>query len=427
LGLTACTASQLDPGATAENGDALTLGLDGSTLLTPPNFAGGVTDYRSVPETRVTLPAAGSYFTDPDFHTRIIRVTNAASLGASDCQHSYSVVPAMNLDSTYVLANCNGLRVFRLDKTTDHTTYVNTVTAGQPYTINWESAYWSNVSPNILYVLGNNSGQRHTKIFRVDVTRTDAGRFTVLKDLTGVWSGSWNLWQLSVSWDDNVFSFHARDTSGNYYRTGAYIKSTNHFMSFPDTTYDVDESYVEKGGRYINIIGKGANAYQVKTWNLSTNGVMATLTNSSTNKTGGHYDLGSTYWVNGDRYLTGSVVRTWTGITSPRNVFQYKTSSGSLNWAIADHISMRNADESFFLTSTYGSISSSWPAFQHEIVLVKTNGGGFSRVAHTRSTGAADSYWSQPRAVIDHDGRYVVFTSDNGTTQTDVYILKLPQ
>jgi hypothetical protein len=140
---------------------------------------------------------------------------------------------------------------------------------------------------------------------------------------------------------------------------------------------------------------------------------------------GGHYDLGATYWVNGDRYESGAVVRTWTGLTAPRNVFQYKTSAnGDANWGIAEHISMRNADESFFLVSTYGS-GSGLP-FEREIILVKTNGSGFSRMAHTRSAGVADSYWSQPRAVIDRGGRYVVFTSDNGTSQNDVYILKLP-
>jgi hypothetical protein len=433
LGLTACTGSTRDPmppGSTVNTETAIDLGaeIDGTSALVPPNFAGGVTDYRSIRETRVTLPPAGSSFIDPDFRTKIIRLTNARDFGTSSCVHSYSIVPAMNRDSTRVLAYCGGsARLFTLDKTTDRTTYTGTLTDGQAFSVNWESAYWSGVSPNILFVLGNASGSRQTKLYRVDVTRRDAGRFTVVKDFTGLWGGTWNLWQLSVSQDDNVFTFHARDTSGNYYKTGAYIVSQARFVTFPDASFNVDESYVEKAGRTVNVIGKGANSYTVKVWNPWTNTVTSTVTNTAQNKMGGHYDLGATYWINGDRYETGAAARTWTGLTVPRNVFQYKTSAtGSVNWSIADHISMRNADESFFLVSTYGSVSSAWPPFQHEIILVKTNGGGFSRVAHTRSAGVADSYWSQPRAVIDHDGRYVVFTSDNGTSQNDVYILKLP-
>ncbi|HEX2572895.1 MAG TPA: hypothetical protein VH877_25310 [Polyangia bacterium] len=391
----------------------------------PPNFAAGVTDYRPVPETRVTLPPAGSSFTDPDFHTKIIRLTNARDLGASGCVHSYSTVPAFNVDSSWVLAYCDEPRLFTFDKATDRPTYVGTLTDGQAVAVNWESAYWSGVSPNILYVLGGTPGTRQTKLYRVDVTRHDASRFTVVKDFAGAWGGTWDLWQLSHSDNDEVFTFHARDAGGNYYKTGAYLRSQDRLVTFPDGNFDVDETYVQKTGRTINVIGKGRDSFVVKVWNPRDNSIVATMTDSATNKMGGHYDLGATYMVNGDRYESGAVVRTWTGLTAPRNVFQYKSSAnGDANWDIADHISMRNADESFFLMSTYGA--GDGRPFEREIILVKTNGSGFSRVAHTRSAGVADSYWSQPRAVIDRRGRYVVFTSDHGTSQNDVYILKLP-
>jgi hypothetical protein len=395
--------------------------------LEPPNFAAGVTDYRSIPETRVKLPPAGSSFIDPDFGTKIIRLTNARDFGAQGCVHSYSTVPAFNVDSSWVLAYCGEPRLFTFDKATDRPTYVGTLTDGQAVVINWESAYWSGVSPNALYVLGGTPGTRQTKLYRVDVTRHDASRFTVVKDFAGAWGGSWDLWQLSGSEDDEVFTFHSRDAAGRYYKTGAYLRRQDRLVTFPGGNFDVDETYVQKSGRTINVIGKGQNSFTVKVWNPRDNTIVATVTNTAENKMGGHYDLGATYWVNDDRYQSGVVVRTWTGLTAPRNVFQYKSAAtGDANWGIADHISMRNADESFFLVSTYGAGAGGWPPFQREIVLVKTNGSGFSRVAHTRSAGVADPYWSQPRAVIDRAGRYVVYTSDNGTSQNDVYILKLP-
>jgi hypothetical protein len=444
LGLAACTGPGGDPKTTGSAGEEAapatskdpvtgtgTVTGAGSVApaeLVPPNFAAGVTDDRSIPETRVTLPPAGSSFIDPDFHTKIIRLTHARDLGAQSCVHSYSTVPAFNVDSTRVLVSCGGeARLYTFDKATDRPSPAGTLTDGQAVTVNWESAFWSGVSPSILYVLGGASGERLTKLYRVDVTRHDASRFTVMHDFAGAWRGTWNLWQLSRSEDDKVFTFHARDAAGRYYKTGAYLHTRDQLVTFPDGNFDVDETYVEKGGRTINVTGKGGQEFTVKVWDPWTNTVVATITDTAENKMGGHYDLGATYWVNGDRYQTGELVRTWTGLTAPRNVFQYKMpGAGGPNWGVADHVSMRNADESFFLVSTYGGAAASWPAFQREIVLVKTNGSGFSRVAHTRSAGVADPYWSQPRAVIDRSGHYVVFTSDHGTSQNDVYILKLP-
>ena len=86
---------------------------------------------------------------------------------------------------------------------------------------------------------------------------------------------------------------------------------------------------------------------------------------------------------------------------------------------------MRNSNEAFFLGSTYGSMPAGTP-FLREIYIARTDGSGFSRVAHTRSTGAADSYWSEPRASASMDGRYAAFSSDNGSSQIDVFIVKLP-
>ena len=420
LGLVACGGTELDLAGVDSVDSAL-------VTLAPPSFAGGVTDRRSIRETAVTLPAAGGSYVDPDFKTKIIRVTDAKAFGATGCYHSYSSVPATNVDTTRILVACgNAARLYKFDKATDRPTHDNTLTAGQAYSINWESAIWSGQNPNILYVLGAPSGQRITRLYQVDVTRTDAGRFTLVKDFAGVWGGTWTIWQLSRSEDDNVFSFHLRDSSGNYYRSGAFIRSQAKAVMFPDTAFLVDETYVEKGGRYITINGKGANAYTIKIWNPWTNAVTTTLTNTATNKVGGHYDEGSTFYVNGDRFATGLLVRGWGALAAPKNVFQYQRADGTLNWNIADHVSMRNANEAFAVLSTYGYMDPAWPAFQHEIVLVKTDGTGFSRVAHTRSAGKASSYWSEPRASVDRDGRYVVFTSDHNTYQNDVWMVKLP-
>lgn len=63
--------------------------------------------------------------------------------------------------------------------------------------------------------------------------------------------------------------------------------------------------------------------------------------------------------------------------------------------------------------------------------MARTDGAGFVRLAHTQSTGTnpnkAARYFAQPRAVVDRAGKYIVYTSDLGSTsRTDVMILKVP-
>lgn len=394
--------------------------------LASPPLLQGVSDYRSIPRTGVTLPPAGASFVDPDFQTTIIRVTNASQAGSSMCTHSYAYIPAFNVDSTRLLLTCGGVRIYSFDPVTHEIGSEGTLTDGQAYTVNWESAFWSGVSPDQLYVLGAPQGQHHTVLYRVDVTKHDASRFTVVHNFAGLWPGTWDLWQLGKSEDDNVFTFHARGTEGNY-RGAAYIRAGGRTLVYPDSAFDLDETQVDKLGRYVAAVGRDANAYEIAFWDLLANRVVYTARNGVADKTGGHYDLGAGLMVNGDRYETGVVKRSWDALDEPHNIFRYlRSAGGAVNWTIADHISMRNADESFFVVSTYGSVDASWPPFQHEIVLVKTDGSGFFRVAHTRSMQTADSYWSQPRAVIDRSGRFVVFASDNGTSRIDTFILRLP-
>lgn len=391
----------------------------------PPSFA-GIADLRSVPETPVALPPAGSSFVDPDFGTTIIRATDARQAGAAMCTHSYSYVPAFNIDSTRLLLSCDGLRLYRFDPATDTLVDDGTLVDDQSLSLNWQSAYWSGTSPDHVYVLGGPLGQPSTRLYVVDVTRHDVGRLALVHDFAGLWPGSWDLWQLGRSEDDNLFTFHARGAGSR--KAGAYLRESDMALTFPDADFETDETQVDKAGRYVGVVGRGADEYRVAFWDVRAGGVAFTLGPAAEHRVGGHYDLGSQLMVNGDRYQTGIVRRDWTAPEQPRNILRYTLGDGATaNWTIADHLSMRNADESFLVASTYGPCDPSWPPFQREIIVVRTNGSAFHRVAHTRSTQTADDYWSEPRASVDHLGRYVVFASDYGSSQIDVFILKLPR
>src|SRR5262249_49643491 len=136
------------------------------------------------------------------------------------------------------------------------------------------------------------------------------------------------------------------------------------------------------------------------------------------------------FYVNGDGYTTGILARPSATPKVNRNIVQYKRTNGKLNWSIADHFSMRSDAEKFVVGSTYAG-DHTWGAFEDEIYIAYLNGSGFVRLGHTYSAEASSDsgwrYYAQPRAVVDRQGRYVVFTSDLGSSKrTDVMILKIP-
>lgn len=55
--------------------------------------------------------------------------------------------------------------------------------------------------------------------------------------------------------------------------------------------------------------------------------------------------------------------------------------------------------------------ASTWELYEDEIVLAKVDASAVYRLAHARSR-SSEGYWSEPRAAISRDGRYVVFTSN---------------
>jgi hypothetical protein len=55
--------------------------------------------------------------------------------------------------------------------------------------------------------------------------------------------------------------------------------------------------------------------------------------------------------------------------------------------------------------------ASAWYLYEDEIILAKIDGTEVYRLAHARSR-SSEGYWSQPRAAISRDGRYVIFTSN---------------
>jgi hypothetical protein len=330
------------------------------------------------------FPAAGETFTDPDTKATIVRVTDEHD--GARCVHAYSTWSPMNADDTRLLVACDDVPLlYRVDR--DGVTFDRKLDAR----VQLEGAIWSRTDPDLLYALEAHHG---TKLVAVDVAHH---RERVLHDFAKeLPAGSYPA-QLDASDDATVFTFHDRDDTGKR-DAWAWDGKALHKFPRPDGK-TVDETKIDpRGLRVLVSFSDGSRAF----WDLATGDVTPF-------KMSGHYDLGDGFLV-GDDGIANGVMLLRDG-KAPIDLVKWDA------WTVADHVSVRAGGGGPAIVSTYGS--------RADLLLVPLDGKPARLLAHTFST-AAD-YWGQPRAAIDYLGRYVVWTSDLGSTgRLDVLLLKLP-
>jgi hypothetical protein len=385
-------------------------------------FAAGITNYSSHKPSSVTLPSARGAYTDPVFGTRIIRVTD--SRDGTVCTHAYSYWPAFNYNTTRLMISCDDvIKLFKFSPSTGILTADGTLTGTTGYKVQFEGATWSETLSYIVYA----ADLEGTRLWRIDVKNRGAGGYTLIKDFASSFPGM-TVNQLHVSSNHDVYSFHTKNSSNVPVDAVVWVKSTNRKYVFPRRTgWVVNEVNLSKDGLQAMVSWEsGAQTF----WNFR-NGTYKDYQQSNlTANISGHFDMGQDFIANNDGVNTGLVVRNYGALLSPENIVQYKRPDGSLNWSIADHVSLRSGEEIWAVGSTYGG-DKTYGAFEDEIYMARTDGGGFVRLAHTRSyensANRAVRYFAQPRAVIDRSGRFIVYTSDLGSSsRTDVMILKVP-
>jgi uncharacterized protein (TIGR03382 family) len=388
-------------------------------------LAAGITDESAHAPPPIALPAAGGAYIDPVFGTRVLRVTDERH--GRRCVHAYSYWPALNRDATRLLLTCDDVPVlYRFDGT--GTSPDGKLAGDDGPRVQASGASWSHAAPDVIYAL---DGRR---LWRPDVSRRGAAGAEVVRDFSGLFAYPHFLAQLSMAADDRTFTFHSRDpATGAKLDAVVYDTATDEIRVFPRGDYVIDESAIDKSGRWVVVQGDEVNpGFQL--WDLQTGDVLRADLDDADARPGGHSDLGRTLLVNSDGFETGLIARRYEaplGAANLRPLVRYRHRDGRRNWSIADHVSLRADAETFVVASTYAG-DGSWSAFEDEIFLAYTDGSGFVRLAHTRSVEAspnrAERYFAQPRAVVDRSGRYVVYTSDLGSaTRTDVLLLTIPE
>ena len=387
-------------------------------------LAAGIRDYSRRPPPGIDPPPAGQSYIDPVFGSKIIRVTD--SRHGDDCYHAYSYWPAFNYNSTRLLIACDDKPLlFKFDQSTEALTPDGTLWGDSGYKVKWEGAVWSQYVSNIIYALD----QYGTRVWRIDVANRGIGGYTKLKDFSSKLGTSVFLDHLTVSERAGYYAFMTRSKSTwerkdvvlwDRYGDKTYVMPRN-------TDYELNEVKISKDGTQVMV---NYDDETMVLWTPKTGKKVYFRPGNLTDNAGGHWDIGRDYILNSDQMKPGIAGRTFWDLKPPDNIVRYKRPDGKDNWSLNDHVSLRTENEEFFIASTYGG-DGSWSAFEGEIYLGYTDGHGFVRLAHHRSKQNQSDwerrYRAQPRAVVDRQGKYVVFTSSLGmSSRMDVLILKIP-
>ena len=366
------------------------------------------------------LPAAGGTFIDPVFGTTIMRITDAND--GDNNHHSYSYWPSFNKNASLLYISSVGGNPTLYDFDTATFSFSNKRAMFQSNPLNdgapnAEDAIWSGTQNNVMLC--------HTaqKIYNYNVS---TGQYTVIKDFSTVYPDIY-LWQMSRSIDDSVFAFTYKENV-NYTNVGyiSYRVAINQTDTGNIST--LDEVQVDKTGNYLVIKtgNSGPSVIETEILNLQT-GTKEYLTDDAPDFSPGHSDNGSGFVIGSDNWNNNYTYR---NLATPHTSFSVLDFNN--DWSLGNHVSMLSDDESWMLMSTFvGSTLPSSGIFVDEIFQFTTDGSkSVRRLAHTHSDylnqNSNNAYWSMPRANISRDGKYILFTSNWGsTTRMDVFVLKI--
>ena len=373
------------------------------------------TDYGVHPEPPPpALPSAGGKFTDPTFGTTIMRVTDSSD-GAFNST-SYSYWPSLNLNNSRLFIIAGGSpTLYDFDPSSFSISNKRPLfaaslpTGGSPIS---EDAFWSGTDPNTIFC---HAGLR---LWSYNVA---SNSYRLVKDFSSELP-SGHLWQMSKSKDDQVFAFTRKDANFNVAGYVVWRRDTNSIRR-TDTT-DLDEVQLDKTGAYLIVLTQqsgSANAIEAKVVNLQTGGV-ENLTDGAPDYAPGHKDMGSGFVIGGENWNNRFLYRRMATPHQYTSVMEFGN-----DWSVGSHVSMLADNEGWMMFSTF--VANSLPSsgvFRKEIFQVATDGSKrVRRLAHVQSV--YREYWDSPRANISRDGRFVVFTSNWGSTsRRDVFMVRIP-
>ncbi|MBI2566983.1 MAG: PKD domain-containing protein [Candidatus Schekmanbacteria bacterium] len=369
----------------------------------------------------MTPPSRGASYVDPAFGTSVKRLSDALATTSSLSSGSltyvvneYSSMSAFNSDSSRLLLQHDSYCALY----DGNGNYVRDL----PFSINSGSEpRWSRLNPDVLYFISGNQLRSYNVSSTVN---TLVHAFTEYAQISGKGESD-------ISADGDHFVF-----AGDNRYIFVYQISTDTKGAVLDTAGQggFDQLYLS-ASNYVVVGWYATGTTRYHGVELYTQN-MAFVRNLA--RALGHMDIG--------RDTTGADVLIWASSADPQplcnnGVVKIRLSDGlqtcllSLDWSLAIHVSAPD-NGGFAIVDTYAPSDPdpriTWPAYTNELLQVKLDGSGTSRLAHHRSRPLND-YLYQPKPSVSPDGTKVAYSSNFGlqdtlgypTNYSDVYLVSL--
>lgn len=359
------------------------------------------------------LPASGGKFTDPDWGTEIMRVTDAA-VDATGCITPYSYWQGLNSDNTRLLAQCTGgTKFFAFTPSTftlgAYTSYSNVTLMDFN-----NGYYWSQTNPDLIYAFSS----LDTKLYQYNVaTNTQS----VVKDFASVIGAGKYVFQPSMSDDRTVIGFTVRLVSDFSYLGYMVYNLTTNTVLLNVTDPRVNEVHVSRGGTHASADLDGPQA--VRLWNLA---------NTSSSQYLLFYDPanpsveGMSHNTMDFNYVVGFTATNISTVSRWAFTDLVRTTLLSLDFGGSAHLSCLADNISWTLASRHDAPPIVSAPFHNELFLVNsTTSSGVYRFAHPHNE--IVDYQDHSFANISRDGKWVVFSSNNDSSgRRDVFVAHIP-
>ncbi len=412
----------------------------------PPEYCAR-TDTRIQAVTRVpVLGPAGSVVRDPDFGSRILRVTDQNTLArlpnVSSHTDSAGEADEWNTDSSYFYVQSTGGHqlIFRFEPANMRATYTGVDLGLPPFS--WRAGgQFSHVNPDLLYGL---TMTEHPTFQQYDISR---GRSLEIHDPASClkMEAGARGHVVAVSADDSrLLGMFGSGQDGDRYvyvydrRQGCrwYDTQTGEIrgkwgpsgtIAIPDR-FGIHNTRVSLDGKTARVIrGKCFSNCSATTmfWNIETLEVNP-CGNDPAEQCGGHHAMGYTHEINSSGYLDPFNVvirphadlRKFTSLISSFPASSEKPVWMDKHWSWSndhptDTAPVCGASYSNNNPTTPGALPVIRRAWESEIICVETDGKKSTvwRFAHHFSS-AMNGFFSTPRGNVSQDGRFYIFSSD---------------
>ncbi|MBI2968790.1 MAG: hypothetical protein HYY40_13400 [Bacteroidetes bacterium] len=391
-----------------------------------------ITHHNSVPQTGLSLQPVNSPFTDPQFNTAVIRISDARNDGLPGIFPDYSKRQAWNCDESKMMLRTASGEVMIYDGTTYQ--YIKTLPGNLT---GIQDIFWHPTDPlTVFFIADNTINTMNIQTEQITLLRTFSNYFYVTTRAEGNMSNDAHYIALA-GYDSNwlltdffVYDILIDSVVGTI-NAGTFVQDFDWISISPLGNYVVVDYANEITGQF-----NGVEVYD-RQFNFIWQKPLGA----------GHSDLGLD--SDGTEVLIMDIYDADSNMTFFKK-FHLSDGSETVLLGISplfdQHESCRNMDRpGWVYISTFDYVgrltddSASWLPFEDEVFALKMNGSGtVQRIAHHHSrrysplTPNSDSsvYFSEPHATVNNNGTRILFGSNwrenmEQDTSVDAYIVDI--